>query len=313
MKIGLAYAPVFLEHRMHAGHHPECPERLVAITQAFAEAKLSDILENLHVKPVDELLFAEVHSEVHVDRIKEEASRAPAMIDGDTYVAHASYEAARMAAGAVVAAVDAVYSGQLTRAFCAVRPPGHHAEKEKAMGFCLFNNVAVGATYARRAYGLQRIAIVDWDVHHGNGTQAIFYEDPSVLFISTHESPLYPGTGQRTEIGNGAGQGYTLNIPMHAGDGDMEMETVFNKQIIPALDQFKPELLFISAGFDAHARDPLANMTVTSEGFGKLTRLVVQAAEKHCQGRVISVLEGGYHLEALGASVVSHIRQLAHE
>ncbi|HNO10478.1 MAG TPA: histone deacetylase, partial [bacterium] len=135
----------------------------------------------------------------------------------------------------------------------------------------------------------------------------------TVLFISTHESPLYPGTGQHTEIGNGAGKGYTLNIPMHAGDGDMEMETVFDKQIIPALDQFKPELLFISAGFDAHARDPLANMTVTSEGFGKLTRLVVQAAEKHCQGRVISVLEGGYHLEALGASVVSHIRQLAHE
>lgn len=312
MKIGFAYASIFLEHRMHAGRHPECPERLEAIMRAIEEAKLQDQLEDLNINPADESLLAEVHSDAHVEKIKEEASRAPSMIDGDTYVAHASYEAARMAAGAVIAAVDAVCSDHLKRAFCAVRPPGHHSEKEKAMGFCLFNNVAVGATYARRVYGLQRIAIVDWDVHHGNGTQAIFYEDPSVLFISTHEWPLYPGTGQYSEAGRGVGKGYTLNIPMRAGDGDAEIESVFEKQILPALDQYKPELIFISAGFDAHARDPLANMMMTSEGFGKLTRLVVQAAEQHCQGRVISVLEGGYHLEALGSSVVAHIRQLAH-
>ena len=200
--------------------------------------------------------------------------------------------------------------GDVEHAFCAVRPPGHHAETAKAMGFCLFNNVAIAARYVQKKYGLNRVLIVDWDVHHGNGTQHSFEQDPSILFFSTHQYPHYPGTGRATERGTGAGEGFTINVPMEAGDGDDEYHAIFLNVLLPAAEAFKPEFVIISAGFDAHRDDPLASMGLTEAGYSDLTGLVVGIAKRHAQGRLLSALEGGYNLTALGASVDAHLKVL---
>jgi acetoin utilization deacetylase AcuC-like enzyme len=231
----------------------------------------------------------------------------------DTPVGPASFDAALRSLGASVAATDAVLGGHVRRAFAAGRPPGHHAEPDRPMGFCLFNNVAVAARHAQQKHGVGKIAIVDFDVHHGNGTQAAFEDDPTVLFVSLHQDPrtLYPGSGHAYEVGDGAGRGFTLNLPMNPGSEDAEYAQAIDARVVPKLDAFRPELLMLSAGFDAHRDDPLANICLSEDGFAQMTRTLVAVANAHCGGRVVSVLEGGYHLRALGRCVVRHLVELA--
>jgi acetoin utilization deacetylase AcuC-like enzyme len=229
-----------------------------------------------------------------------------AAIDADTIVSPGSGEAALRAAGAVIAAVDAVMTGEALNAFCAVRPPGHHAERDRAMGFCLFNNVAVGAYHARAAHGIDRVAAIDFDVHHGNGTQDIFWSDPNLLYASTHQSPLYPGTGARGE----RGVGNIFNVPLRAGSGTQEFRAAVEAVILPALESFAPDLVLISAGFDAHSDDPLAGLEFVAADYAWVTRQLVDLARRHCNGRIVSSLEGGYDLKALGESAAAHVGAL---
>jgi acetoin utilization deacetylase AcuC-like enzyme len=221
-----------------------------------------------------------------------------------------TYEVALAAAGGVLAAVDAVMDGKVENAFCAVRPPGHHALKDKAMGFCFFNNVAIAARYVQKKHKLSKVLIVDWDVHHGNGTQAAFYDDPTVLYFSVHQHPFYPGSGTESEKGTGEGLNYTINVPLPSGSGDAEYRKAFEEKLLPAALAFKPDFVLVSAGFDAAEGDRLGGMKVTPEGYAELTHVVREIARKSCHGRVVSLLEGGYDLDALAASVEAHIRVL---
>jgi acetoin utilization deacetylase AcuC-like enzyme len=225
-------------------------------------------------------------------------------------ISFGSYQAAVMAAGGVVAAADAVAGGKVVNAFCAVRPPGHHARSDVAMGFCMFNNVAIATRHVQRQHGLAKVLIVDWDVHHGNGTQEAFYEDPNVLYFSVHQWPFYPGSGSTAEKGAGPGLNRTINVPLPAGAGDKEFVQAFEQQLRPAALAFAPQFVFISAGFDAHDGDTLGQMKVTTEGYARLTRIVKEIANTCCQGRIVSVLEGGYNLKALANAVEAHIRVL---
>jgi acetoin utilization deacetylase AcuC-like enzyme len=247
-----------------------------------------------------------VHTREHIEGIKRKCeSGGGPLDDGDTHVVRESFDVAMLAAGAVATAIDRVLGGENSAAFCAVRPPGHHAESDMVMGFCLFNSAAIGARHAQLKHGVERVAILDWDVHHGNGTQHIFESDPTVLYISTHQYPYYPGTGARSEKGVGKGEGFTLNCPLPAGTGEEKYVAVFKEEIVPALQRFKPGLLIISAGFDAHRDDPLGGMRLTADSFGLLTDLVKGIAP------IVSVLEGGYHLDALAKSVERHLERLA--
>jgi acetoin utilization deacetylase AcuC-like enzyme len=318
-KTGLVYHEHFLDHDTNAGRranegpggHPERPERLRAVVNRLREQNLWTEFQHIPIENADERWILEVHSKRHLEYVRDSSVRGGGMIDdGDTIVSRESFDVALLAAGGVLAATDAVAGGLLQNAFCIVRPPGHHAESNRPMGFCLFNNVAVAARYAHKKFGLGKVAIVDWDVHHGNGTQEIFYEDPSVLYISTHQYPLYPGTGAKNERGRGKGEGTTLNIPMAAGSGEAEFIEAFEYEIMSALDLFKPELLLISAGFDAHKDDPLANLNLTEDSFAKLTSLLMESADRNCGGKIVSVLEGGYNLDALAKSVERHVRGL---
>ncbi len=245
-------------------------------------------------RPAIEEELARVHDREYISLISETAGRATAL-DADTFTSPDSYEVALLAAGAAIASVDHVLEAPGRRALAMVRPPGHHAERNRAMGFCLFNNIAIAAAHAG-ARGLARVAIVDYDVHHGNGTQWAFYDDPSVLFVSSHQYPYYPGTGAATETGTGKGAGFTVNLPMEAGGTDADYEVAFRTVAIPVLRQFRPELILISAGFDALADDPLGGMRVTAEGFARLTAMITQVADQCCNGRVIAITEGGYDL-----------------
>ena len=250
-----------------------------------------------------------IHDADYLTSIKETAGRAVAL-DPDTFTSPGTFEAAYCAAGAAVTAVEHVLDGGAgTRALAMVRPPGHHAEHNRAMGFCFFNNIAIAAAHAR-ARGLARVAIVDYDVHHGNGTQWSFYNDPSVLFISSHQYPYYPGTGAAGDIGTGAGAGFTVNLPLSAGATDADYELVYTKVALPILKQFRPELILISAGFDAHMNDPLAGMRVTSSYFGHLTAAIAAVADECCKGRLVAVTEGGYDLAALAESLRASIHAL---
>jgi acetoin utilization deacetylase AcuC-like enzyme len=229
---------------------------------------------------------------------------------GDTTIGAHSSEAARLAAGASFSAVDAVFARRVTNAFCIVRPPGHHASSARGMGFCLFNTVALAARYAQRQHKSERVAIVDWDVHHGNGTQDIFYEDGSVLFFSTHQSPWYPGTGAASERGAGAGEGTTINCPLPARSGRTEIFQAFERSLLPRIHEFRPDLLLISAGFDSRIDDPLGHFLLTDDDFAGLTTMMMDVAARHCAGRLVSVLEGGYNLEGLGKAAEAHVRAL---
>lgn len=315
MATGLVIHPDYLKHDAGRGH-PESPERLKAIDAHLHKTGLMDQLAAVAVAHTDEADLAPWIDAAHAAGYRDALHRiVPAQgisyLDADTGVSPGSWPAALAAVGGTLSAVDQVMSGQVTNAFCAVRPPGHHAESRRGMGFCLFNNAAIAARYLQRHHAIGRVAIIDWDVHHGNGTQEIFYEDPTVLYVSTHQYPLYPGTGSEAETGRGAGKGYTLNCPMPEGRDDDDYATVFVKTVIPVLKSFGPEFVIISAGFDAHRDDPLAGMNVTEAGFGELTRLVRECADEACGGRIVSCLEGGYNLPALARSVEAHLLALS--
>ena len=295
----------FLDHRTPPGH-PERVDRLVRLNEVLLSTPMWKHL--LHCTPdaasIEQMLA--VHTQEHLDHVRNTCANGGGMLDeGDTHACADSFTVALLAAGAVVGAVDSVLQKKAHSAFCAVRPPGHHAERNRSMGFCLFNNVAIGARYAQSAHGLRRIAILDWDVHHGNGTQHIFEEDDSVLYASLHQYPFYPGTGARTERGVDRGEGFTLNIPLPAETGENRYVEAFKEEINPRLLQFRPEILFLSAGFDAHKDDPLGGMRLTENSFAKMTTLVRDIAP------VVSVLEGGYNLDALAHSVHEHLIALA--
>jgi acetoin utilization deacetylase AcuC-like enzyme len=280
----------YRDHRSPPGH-PECPERLAAVAAAI-EARQQQLVR-LPPRPArtDEILA--VHSRPHLDAIEAAVRRAPAQIDADTFVSADSYEVALLAAGGTVVAARAVARGDVDAALAAVRPPGHHAEASRAMGFCLFNNVAIAAR-ALRSDGVERVLILDWDVHHGNGTQHIFAADRDVLYFSTHQFPFYPGTGDFDETGRSDGVGATVNVPLPGGCGDVEYVGALRRILVPVSLSFRPQLLLVSCGFDAHQDDPLASMQVTQSGFAEMARVVRAVADELCDGRVVFVLEGGY-------------------
>jgi acetoin utilization deacetylase AcuC-like enzyme len=287
--------------------HPERIDRLRAVLAGLDSETFQD-LDRREAPEATRDQLARVHPRAYVDAVLERIpSEGLAALDADTVVSPGSGEAALRAAGAVCAAVDAVLSAEARNAFCAVRPPGHHAEPARAMGFCLFNNVAVGAEHARKAHGLARVAVIDFDVHHGNGTQAMFWDEPGLFYASTHEWPLYPGTGRQEESG---AYGNIVNAPLPAYAGSAQFREAFAGRILPALDAFAPELIMISAGFDAHRRDPLADLQLTEEDFAWVTRELCGIAAARCGGRVVSTLEGGYDLAALAASTAIHVREL---
>ena len=307
MSLLLVSTDRFAEHQTPPGH-PECPER-ARVFDAIATRWRDGGGEVVAPREATHEQLARVHDASYLERMSKAKGHAVAL-DADTYTSPESYDIARLAAGAAVDAVERVMGGPHTTALAMVRPPGHHAERNRAMGFCLFNNVAVAAAHAR-AMGAGRVAIVDYDVHHGNGTQHTFESDPSVLYISTHQHPYYPGTGAVDEVGIGAGQGFTVNLPLESGATDSDYRLVFDEVIVPVLRQFAPDLVLVSAGFDAHERDPLATMRVTSACFGAMTRALRGVADEVCNGRIALVTEGGYDLPALGASLDAVVQALA--
>jgi acetoin utilization deacetylase AcuC-like enzyme len=291
--------------------HPERPERFDAVLEGLGKAGLLERLLSLEPRSatIEETLLC--HTGEYLQTAQHDiVSGYHYLTTGDTDVTPDSWELALLAAGGVLDAVDAVFAGRARNAFCVVRPPGHHATSNRGMGFCILNNVAIGARYAQRRHGIERVLIVDWDVHHGNGTQDIFYSDPTVFFFSTHQWPLYPGTGRADETGAGAGKGYTMNFPFPAGSGRKEILGAVEKSLIPASDRFRPDLVMISAGFDSRINDLLGAFTLTDPDFVDLTRAVLGIAEQHAQGRLVSVLEGGYNLSGLAAAAAAHVNVL---
>lgn len=309
-KTGFLYDPVYLEHKTTPGH-PERPERLVKIVERLKASKLYSQLVELKPTLTTQNWIETVHSADYIERAKNQCKGGAGYLDSlDVPISRRSYEVAVMAAGGMLTAIDNVMEKKINNAFCAVRPPGHHALEDRAMGFCIFNNVAIGAKYIQKKHQLSKILIVDWDVHHGNGTQATFYDDPTVLYFSVHQYPFYPGTGSQAEKGSGDGLNYTINVPLPAGSTDDDYVKAFEEKLTPAALDFSPDFVLISAGFDAHKDDLLGGMRVTQEGFSKLSEIVKQIAEKCCSGRIVSILEGGYGLEGLAASVEAHSRVL---
>jgi acetoin utilization deacetylase AcuC-like enzyme len=301
----LLHHAAFLEHLTPVGH-PERPDRLRALHAALDNVEFA-ALKRVEAPIAEPEKAALCHSERYVEAIRHAIPKEGLVrIDLDTTASPGSWEAAMRAIGAALYAVDAVAKGEAKNAFCAVRPPGHHAETERAMGFCLFNNVAIAARHAQKAHDMDRVAIVDWDVHHGNGTQEIFWTDPTVLYASTHQMPLFPGTGAPSETG----VGNIFNAPLSPGDGTAEFKQAFRQVILPAVRAFKPDLILISAGFDAHRRDPLAEINLEAEDFAWATDELMEIADKTADGRVVALLEGGYDLKGLAASAAAHIRRL---
>jgi acetoin utilization deacetylase AcuC-like enzyme len=300
VSVTLLTSPRFSDHLTPPGH-PERVERSEVMQLVASEFRARGG-RVLAPRPVTDEEITRIHERDYLSLIKETAGRAVAL-DADTFTSPRTYEIACLGAGAAVSAVDLVLEARPgARAIAVVRPPGHHAERNRAMGFCFFNNIAISAAHAR-ARGLARVAIVDFDVHHGNGTQWSFYNDPSVLFISSHQYPYYPGTGAAADIGSEAGKGFTVNLPMAAGATDADFERAYTKIAFPILRKFRPELMLVSAGFDAHLDDPLGGMRVTSSYFGRLTAALLKIADECCQGRVVAVTEGGYNLAALAESL----------
>jgi acetoin utilization deacetylase AcuC-like enzyme len=309
MKTGLVVDRRYEEHDTGRGH-PESPHRIRAIRDMLAQYRRDDLVAIEPRAATREELVSN-HGSAYVERVAATADRGVAAFDADTPVSSGSYETARLAVGGVLNLLDAIVAGDVENGFAFVRPPGHHAETDRAMGFCLFNNVAIGVRHLRQRHNLTRILVLDWDVHHGNGTQASFYDDPDTLYVSTHQYPFYPGTGAASEVGVGAGVGRTVNVPLPAGCGDDEYVAAFETLIAPIAAQFRPEVVLLSAGFDAHRRDPLASMVVTDEGFRAMARIMMRVARAHAGGRIAAILEGGYDMEALRSAIPVVIDELA--
>jgi len=301
MPTGFITHPIYLSHETGHGH-PETPKRLLAIHDYIDKTGIASFLKfvtPIHHPEIGNWITKIHHTAYYQSLHQKIPKHGLVYLDPDTPLSPLSVQSAEMAVSGVLTAIDEVMAGRLQNAFCAIRPPGHHAEQNRAMGFCLFNNVAIGARYLQEKYKLARIFIIDWDVHHGNGTQHSFYADPTVFYFSTHQYPFYPGTGSVNERGVDDGEGFTVNCPLNAGAGDSELLSRFNKELSNAVAKFKPDFILISAGFDAHRDDPLANLQVTDEGFSEMTVIVKGLAETYCGGRIISCLEGGYDVSAL--------------
>jgi acetoin utilization deacetylase AcuC-like enzyme len=310
MSAGLLVDPIYIQHETGRGH-PESPQRYEAITEALTDAGLIGRTIPLCQKQATADEISLCHTDEYIELARKDVESGKSDLStGDTAICRRSYEVAASAVGGVLNAVDAVMSGKMETAFCAVRPPGHHARPAQGMGFCLFNNIAIGARYAQKRYGAEKVLIVDWDVHHGNGTQDIFDEDPSVFFFSTHQSPWYPFTGHAEETGKNKGAGTTMNCPFPAGTGMAEIGGAIRQKLVPAMKSFGPDLIMISAGFDSRVDDPLGRFKLTDADFVTLTQLLRELAEEHCHGRLISALEGGYNLAGLSSAVVSHVKAL---
>lgn len=300
---------LFEDHE--TGRHPENPHRLQAIHRELANSEIAAACPVQGAAAAEEKWIHAVHPAEYVKQVRELAETGGGRLDPDTVVSPRSYDVARHAAGTACRAVDQVIARQAGNALCLLRPPGHHALPSRAMGFCLFNNIAIAARHAQRQHSLERILIVDWDVHHGNGTQNIFYEDGQVVFYSIHRFPFYPGTGGQDETGNGNGLGATFNVPVAFGTSRDDYTAAFEATLEKAAEHARPELVLISAGFDAHRLDPIGSLGLETEDFGRLTELVMQTAHTHCEGRIVSLLEGGYHPQALAGSVRLHLETLA--
>ncbi|MEW6088585.1 MAG: histone deacetylase [bacterium] len=308
MQTGLIYHPDFLKH--DTGHHPENKLRLA---KTFDYLEKTGALKKLSLIKFDEASEDDIgliHTAGHIREVKNAYSQGINFLDPDTPVSEQSYKTALLAAGGVLKACVEVSSENIKNAFCLIRPPGHHAAPARSMGFCLFNNAAIAARYLQKHLNHQKILIIDWDAHHGNGTQDAFYDDPSVLYFSTHRYPFYPGSGSSEEKGDGKGFGFNINVPLPSGSGDKEYISAFEKILIPAAEKFKPEFILISAGFDAHIEDPLGGMAVTDEGFKRLTEITINLSKKHCGNKIVSVLEGGYSLKALPKTIAAHLEVL---
>jgi len=301
MKVGMVYDPVYLKH--DTGEHVENPGRLSAIISRLEKGGLCERLEHLEPRVAIGGELALVHQWQYIKYIKEMAGKGGGWLDADTVMSADSYKAAVCAAGGVITAVEAVMAGETASAFALVRPPGHHATARRAMGFCLFNNIAIAARHARKKLGVESIAIIDFDVHHGNGTQEAFYNDRSVLYISTHQAPHYPGTGDIKETGSRLTEGTTLNIPLPAGSGDTEYLRFFKEIVMPATRRFEPQLIMVSAGYDGHWADTMSMMQLSVEGYAQKMVFIKELADELCGGRLVLSLEGGYDLPALAASV----------
>ena len=311
MPTGLVSDPMFLQHDTGRGH-PETAARLSVAADALKARPWFKALRQYAPRAVEPRWLEAVHAPDYAARVAEECARGAECIDSpDVQVSTESHHVALHATGGLLQLCDALMQGEIDNGFALVRPPGHHAEQALAMGFCLYNSVAVAARYLQQAHGLERVCILDWDVHHGNGTQHLFEEDPSVLFVSLHQYPHYPGTGARSETGRGAGEGATLNCPMSAGSTDADYRAAFEEAVLPKIEQFGADALLVSAGFDAHRADPLSSINLDTDSYRWMSEAVAELAAKHCGGRLLSVLEGGYDLPALAESVATHVEVLS--
>lgn len=308
-RLGILLDKLYFDHDNGSGH-PESQERLFAIVDMLKGTKLFDEVVSIQPRDATKEEITLVHEPRYFDLIQSTRGKMRVFLDPDTSTCPVSFNAAVRAAGGMLSSIESVLKGEVDMAFPLVRPPGHHAEKNRAMGFCLFNNVAVGAAYANKFHGMDRILIVDWDLHHGNGTQNMFYDSPHVLYFSTHQYPYYPGTGRIEEVGIGNGMGYTINVPLSPEMGDKEYIKIFSQILKPVISQYKPQLLLVSAGFDTYFEDPLGGMKVTPGGFAQMTRFLKEMAEEHCGGKIILILEGGYNLDGLWESTKAVIEEL---
>jgi acetoin utilization deacetylase AcuC-like enzyme len=301
-KTALIRNKAYLEH-ITSDYHPEHPDRLQAIYSMLEDQELKGKIAFLEAREATPEEIQWIHTESYYQKIESTRDCGHLQLDPDTHISSQSYRAAKLAAGGVCVLVDAVCSGEMRNGFALVRPPGHHAEAGRGMGFCIYNNVAIAARYAQNSGLAERVLIVDWDLHHGNGTQHSFESDASILYFSSHQFPYYPGTGRPEEVGIGSGKGYTVNVPLPGGQGDQDFIRVYQDILEPIAAQFSPDLVLVSAGFDTYYRDPLGGMGVTEEGYAEITRLLMRIADTCCQGRIVLTLEGGYHLEGLAQSV----------
>ncbi len=306
--MGFVYHEDYLRH--DTGYHPESAERLIYIMKKLEEEGITEKMKRITPTKASKEQIAYVHADAYVKKVESMCKGGGGMLDLDTPLCSDTYEIALLSAGGVIKAVDEVMAHNLKHIFALIRPPGHHATPSRGMGFCIFNNIAIVAEHLKRKYGIKRILIADWDVHHGNGTQDVFFEDPSVLYFSTHQYPHYPGTGWINEVGKGEGEGFTVNVPLPAGTDDAGYLYALNNILVPIAMEFNPEFVLVSAGFDAHVADPLASMKVTSLGFGLFTDVIKEIAKKNSKRGIVMALEGGYNLDAIAESALSVFNSL---